>query len=47
MKILVVDDHAVVREGVRHLLSEMQGALIFEAENGDESLEIFRKKRPK
>jgi two-component system, NarL family, invasion response regulator UvrY len=47
MKILVLDDHAVVREGVRHLLSEMQGALIFEAADGDEALAIFRKKRPK
>jgi len=47
MKILVVDDHSIVREGVRRLFSEIQDALIFEATNGDEALAIIRKKRPK
>ena len=46
MKILLVDDHTVVREGVRRLLSGMQGASIFEAANGHEALAIFRKERP-
>ena len=46
MKILLVDDHAVVREGVHRLLSGMHGASIFEAANGHEALAIFRKKRP-
>jgi two-component system, NarL family, invasion response regulator UvrY len=47
MKILIVDDHAVVRQGVRRLLSEMKHASIFEASNGEEALAIFRKERPK
>ena len=46
MKILLVDDHAVVREGVRRLLSGTHDASIFEAANGHEALAIFRKKRP-
>ena len=46
MKILIVDDHAIVREGVGRLLSETQDALIFEAANGDEALAVLRKKRP-
>ncbi len=31
MKVLVVDDHAVVRQGVHRLLSSIPGARIFEA----------------
>ena len=46
MKILLVDDHTVVREGVRRLLSGMQGAQIFEAGNGHEAMAIFRKEKP-
>ena len=46
MKILLVDDHIVVREGVRRLLSGMQGASIFEAATGQEALAIFRKEKP-
>ena len=46
MKILLVDDHIVVREGVRRLLSGMQGASIFEAATGQEALALFRKEKP-
>src|SRR5262245_61308485 len=46
LKILIVDDHAVVREGVRRLLSKTHVSL-FEAADGDEALVVFRKKRPK
>jgi two-component system invasion response regulator UvrY len=46
MKILLVDDHIVVREGLRRVLSEMQGAVILEAATGEEALAIFCKKRP-
>jgi DNA-binding NarL/FixJ family response regulator len=46
MKILLVDDHIVVREGVRRLLSCMEGAEIFEAATGQEALTVFRKERP-
>jgi two-component system, NarL family, invasion response regulator UvrY len=46
MKILLVDDHTLVREGVRRLLSGMQGAMVFEAATGQEALAIFREERP-
>jgi DNA-binding NarL/FixJ family response regulator len=46
MKILLVDDHIVVREGVRRLLSCMEGAEIFEAASGQEALAVFRKEHP-
>ena len=46
MKILLVDDHMVVREGVRRLLSEMGGVQIYEAASGEEALALFAKERP-
>jgi DNA-binding NarL/FixJ family response regulator len=46
MKILLVDDHIVVREGVRRLLSGIQGVELSEAASGQEALAIFRKERP-
>lgn len=46
MKILIVDDHAVLREGVRRLLSSIPGAEIFEASTGHEALAMFRKTQP-
>jgi DNA-binding NarL/FixJ family response regulator len=46
MKILLVDDHIVVREGVRRLLSGMQGVELCEAASGQEALTLFRKERP-
>ena len=46
MKILIVDDHAVLREGVRRLLSTIPGSQIFEAATGHEALSIFRKQQP-
>lgn len=46
MKILLVDDHIVVREGVRRLLSCIEGAEIFEAGSGQEALGVFRKEHP-
>lgn len=42
-KILLVDDHAVVREGVRRLLLDLPGISIFEAGNGQDALVLFRK----
>ena len=41
MKILLVDDHMVVREGVRRLLSDMEGVQIFEAASGEEALALL------
>ena len=44
MKMLVVDDHAVVRHGVKQILSEQfHGAMIDEAQNAEEMIERVRK----
>ncbi len=43
-KILVVDDHAVVRQGVKQILNEQfQGAVIGEARNAEEMIERIQK----
>ena len=41
MKILLVDDHMVVREGVRRLLSDMEGVHIFVAASCEAALALF------
>ena len=46
MKLLLVDDHAVVREGVRRLLSISVEAIVFEAQTGREALSVFRAEKP-
>lgn len=46
MKLLLVDDHAVVREGVRRLLSDLPDAEIVEAEDGNSAIQIYRSQRP-
>lgn len=46
MKILLVDDHAIVRAGLRRLLDTLQGVQIVEAEDGREALAILRVHRP-
>ncbi|WP_102960116.1 response regulator transcription factor [Mangrovicella endophytica] len=45
MKILIVDDHMVVREGVRRLVATVATA-ITEAETPSEALAAFRRQRP-
>ncbi|ODT43732.1 MAG: DNA-binding response regulator [Nitrospira sp. SCN 59-13] len=43
-KILVVDDHAVVRQGVKQILNEQfQGAVIGEARNAEEMIDRIQK----
>jgi two-component system invasion response regulator UvrY len=42
-RILLVDDHAVVREGVRRLLLDLPGIEIWEASNGTDALTRFRR----
>jgi two-component system invasion response regulator UvrY len=42
MKILLVDDHAIVRAGLRRLLAMVSDAEIFEATTGRESLALAR-----
>lgn len=46
MKILIVDDHIVVREGVRRLLSALDGIEVREASDGAEALALFREDLP-
>jgi two-component system nitrate/nitrite response regulator NarL len=47
IRVLVVDDHAVVREGIRHVLSAQQGFdVIGEAANGVEAVTRAEELRP-
>ncbi len=46
MKILIVDDHTVVRDGVRRLVEALPATAIAEAETPSEALAVFRKFRP-
>ena len=46
MKLLLVDDHAVVREGVRRLLSVSFEATLLEAQTGRDALTVFRAEKP-
>ena len=46
MKILLVDDHAVVRSGLRTLLTSAWDARIFEAATGRDALLQLRQERP-
>ena len=46
MKILLVDDHIVVREGVRRLLAGIGGIDVREAASGEEALRMFNEERP-
>jgi CheY-like chemotaxis protein len=42
MKLLIVDDHVVVREGVCRLLPSLSGVLTYEASSAAEALGLFR-----
>ena len=46
MKLLLVDDHTVVREGVMRLLSVFVDAVVLEAKTGREALAVFRSEHP-
>jgi two-component system invasion response regulator UvrY len=46
VKILVVDDHPIVRAGLRRLLSVEPSAEVREAADGREALSIYREQRP-
>lgn len=46
MKILIIDDHAIVRAGVRRLLETLPQAEIFEASSAHEGLNVFRSSIP-
>ena len=46
MKLMLVDDHAVVREGVRRLLSLSIDATVVEATTGREAVSVFKAEKP-
>ena len=46
MRILIVEDHPIVRAGLRRLLSSDPQIEIWEAANGKEALSIFKTRRP-
>ncbi|WP_428489368.1 response regulator [Rhodopila sp.] len=46
MKVLLVDDHAVVRSGLRRLLTALPEVRISEAANGRDALTLMRDERP-
>jgi len=46
MKVLIVDDHAIVRAGVRRLLSTLPDTEIFEASDGREAVSVYRSSHP-
>ncbi|MBX9862309.1 MAG: response regulator transcription factor [Hyphomicrobium sp.] len=46
MKILVVDDHAIVRQGVQRLLSTLPNAVVYEAATSHEALACARNQHP-
>ncbi|HPG89345.1 MAG TPA: response regulator transcription factor [Hyphomicrobium sp.] len=46
MKVLLVDDHALVRQGVRRLLSAIPNIEIFEAATSHDALAVFRQNTP-
>jgi DNA-binding NarL/FixJ family response regulator len=46
MKILLVEDHAVVRAGVQRLIAGAIEAVIIEASSGREALPLFRREHP-
>ena len=41
-RILVVDDHAIVRSGIRRLLSDLPGLKLQESASGEDALEAVR-----
>jgi two-component system response regulator NreC len=47
VRILLADDHKIVRDGLRSLLEKQQGMeVVGEAENGRQALELAREKKP-
>jgi two-component system, NarL family, invasion response regulator UvrY len=46
MKVLIVDDHPIVRTGLRRLLAAQTETEIWDAANGKEALSVFKQQRP-
>jgi DNA-binding NarL/FixJ family response regulator len=47
MKILIVDDHAMIRGGLKDLLAQMPGAVLLEADTGPKALAVQQAERPR
>jgi two-component system invasion response regulator UvrY len=45
-RLLLVDDHAIVRAGYRHLLEQQRFTVVAEAATADEAYGMFRQHRP-
>ncbi len=45
-KILIADDHSIVRNGLRQVLETNRDLDVIEAENGEEALRLIREKHP-
>ena len=46
MKVLLVDDHAIVRDGLKRLLGDLGTGVILEAASGRQALDVARTERP-
>ncbi|HJZ47973.1 MAG TPA: response regulator transcription factor, partial [Roseiflexaceae bacterium] len=47
IRILLADDHTIMRQGLRELLGRQEGlTIVAEANNGREAIELFREHRP-
>ena len=46
IKVLLVDDHAIVRDGLKRLLADLKLGPILEAATGEAALDIARSERP-
>src|SRR5262249_21774110 len=47
IRILLADDHTVMRQGLRELLERQEGlTIVAEAKDGHEAVELYRKHRP-
>jgi two-component system, NarL family, invasion response regulator UvrY len=46
MKILIVDDHPIVRDGLHRLLADEPDVELRDAESGKQALALFRQERP-
>ncbi|MGQ0672619.1 MAG: response regulator [Hyphomicrobium sp.] len=46
MRVLIVDDHAVVRQGIRRVLASLPGIVAWEASNALDAMELYRLQAP-
>ncbi|XWN37700.1 MAG: response regulator transcription factor [Balneola sp.] len=46
ISIVIADDHALIRKGLRQVLDQEPGIEIYEAQDGEEALKFIREKKP-